>query len=90
MIVQSDANAKLWLVLPPGNDRSINVLSGESHQTHQPPDENTESQFALQVPMDYGWDGAGAVPMGVEDPYLGNGESGMYWLWDMTWDGMGV
>ncbi|KAB8204096.1 fungal-specific transcription factor domain-containing protein [Aspergillus parasiticus] len=76
-------------VLPPGNDRSVNILSGENHQTHQTPNQNTESQFPLQVPMDYGWDGAGAVPMGVEDPYLGNGESGMYWLWDMTWDGMG-
>ncbi|KAE8396350.1 fungal-specific transcription factor domain-containing protein [Aspergillus alliaceus] len=76
-------------VLPPGNDRSVNVLSGDGQANHQLAHENADPQFALQVPMDYGWDGAGAVSMSVEDPYLGNGESGMYWLWDMTWDGVG-
>ncbi|KAF7596806.1 hypothetical protein BBP40_012405 [Aspergillus hancockii] len=76
-------------VLPPGIDRSVNTLSGESHNSQHPPHESVDPQYSWQVPVDYGWDGAGTVPMGVEDPYLGNGESGMYWLWDMTWDGMG-
>ncbi|KAE8352515.1 fungal-specific transcription factor domain-containing protein [Aspergillus coremiiformis] len=73
-------------VLPPGNDRSGNVFSGENHQDHS----LDEAHLTLQIPMDFGWEGAGTVPMGVEDPYLGNGESGMYWLWDMTWDGIGA
>ncbi|KAE8154079.1 fungal-specific transcription factor domain-containing protein [Aspergillus avenaceus] len=65
-------------VLPPGNDRSANMFTDP-----QPP-EHTDPNYAWQTPVNYCEGG----PMGVADPYLGNGESGMYWLWDMTWDGI--
>ena len=42
-----------------------------------------------QVPADYEWDGAGVSPRAVEDSYYRDTESGLYWLWDMTWNGAG-
>ena len=50
--------------------------------------EQTQPQGVWQIPAEYEWNATGASPRGVEDSYR-DVESGLYWLWDMTWNGTG-
>ncbi|KAJ5893453.1 fungal-specific transcription factor domain-containing protein [Penicillium taxi] len=74
-------------VLPAGNHRShVTPSIGDDHRESA---ENRAHQ-PISQPMECDWNELGVSPLGIEDPYLGNGESGMYWLWDRAWNGADV
>jgi len=71
------------LVMAPGD---VNVHVPSELQYVSP--EQTQPQGVWQIPAEYEWNATGASPRGVEDSYR-DVESGLYWLWDMTWNGTG-
>lgn len=73
----------MWLVMAPG-DVNVPVQSEQQYVSS----EQLQPQGVWQMPAEYEWNGTGASPRGVEDNYR-DVESGLYWLWDMTWNGTG-
>jgi len=71
------------LVMAPG-DVNVPVQSEQQYVSS----EQMQPQGVWQMPAEYGWNGTGISPRGVEDSYR-DIESGLYWLWDMTWNGTG-
>ena len=71
------------LVMAPG-DVNVPVQSEQQYVSS----EQLQSQGVWQMPAEYEWNGTGASPRAVEDSYR-DIESGLYWLWDMTWNGTG-
>lgn len=71
------------LVMAPG-DVNVPVQSEQQYVSS----EQMQPQGVWQMPAEYGWNGTGTSPRGVEDSYR-DIESGLYWLWDMTWNGTG-
>ncbi|EYE94653.1 uncharacterized protein EURHEDRAFT_378109 [Aspergillus ruber CBS 135680] len=70
-------------VMAPG-DVNVPVQSEQQYVSS----EQMQPQSVWQVPAEYEWNGTGTSPRGVEDSYR-DVESGLYWLWDMTWNGTG-
>lgn len=66
------------------NDRSFNTPV----QHCVSPEQNVQPNV-WQVPAEYEWNGASISPRVMEDSYHRDVESGLYWLWDMTWNGVG-
>lgn len=89
--------ANSLLVMAPGDDRPFNTPpvigednSNTTNNQHISTGQNMQPHNVWQqVPAGYEWDGAGVSPRAVEDNYYRDTESGLYWLWDMTWNGAG-
>lgn len=73
----------MWLVMAPG-DINVPVQSEQQYVSS----EQLQPQGVWQMPAEYEWNGTSASPRGVEDSYR-DVESGLYWLWDMAWNGTG-
>lgn len=74
---------RFLIVMAPGD---VNVPVEESQQYVS--SEQMQPQNIRQLTAEYEWNGTGTSPRGVEDSYR-DVESGLYWLWDMTWNGTG-
>lgn len=69
------------------DDRSIGITINENSQNRQPV--STQTQSIWQLPVDYEWGGFGVSSGAVEHSHHQDADSGLYWLWDMTWNGTG-
>lgn len=74
----------LCTVVMAPDDRSLgSSITGDSESA------STQTQSIWQMPAEYEWNGLGVSPEAVEDNYHRDAESGLYWLWDMAWNGTG-
>lgn len=70
------------------DDRTIGMSINESIQDGEPI--TTQTQSIWQLPMDYEWGGFGVSSSeAVGHSNHRDAESGLYWLWDMTWNETG-
>jgi hypothetical protein len=91
VFIASANHRSCFLALPLGDDRFLDFRVGR--ENHPPRDLLQESmrpddQWQLSAPRDWGDLG---VPSGsIENSTDGIGEGGLYWLWDMSWNGAGI
>jgi hypothetical protein len=80
-----------FLVLPLGDDRFFDLhVDRDSHPPRDPLQESMrpDDQWQLYTPHD--WNDPNVPAGSIETTTNGNGENGLYWLWDMSWNGTGM
>lgn len=76
-------------VLGPGDDRSSDIpASGDGPQNREFAEQDIQQSGGWQLPAEPNWS-LPAVPQAtLEDSFQQTFDDGLYWLWDMTWNGV--
>ncbi|KGO67729.1 Transcription factor, fungi [Penicillium italicum] len=75
--------------LVPG-DRSAGIPTGEDNlQFGEFVEPGMQTNESWQLPAEYDWNMPGLSREPVENNHHDSAEGGLYWLWDMTWNGGG-
>ncbi|XHG03409.1 hypothetical protein AWENTII_006717 [Aspergillus wentii] len=74
-------------VFAPANDRSSYGIPQENRlERTDSGNLNEDPYYAWQMPAQQDWNEPDFSQAGLEETYFDSGESGLYWLWDMTWN----
>ncbi|CRG82806.1 putative transcriptional regulatory protein C1683,13c [Talaromyces islandicus] len=75
-------------VIPPGDNRFFDShVRSDSNPPRDLPQENMRSDDQWQLSVQRDWSDPNATSGSVENATDGNDEHGLYWLWDMSWNG---
>ncbi|KAJ5265590.1 transcriptional regulator family: Fungal Specific TF [Penicillium chrysogenum] len=74
--------------LGPG-DRSAGIHVGDNLQPREFVEPGIPAHEVWQLPAEYDWNMPGLSREPVENDHQDSVEGGLYWLWDMTWNGVG-
>ncbi|KAL2832589.1 fungal-specific transcription factor domain-containing protein [Aspergillus cavernicola] len=82
----NESLASVQYVLPPGDDQFLGLQAGGDNQPPTLfPDMRPDEEWQMSTPQV--WSQANAPPETVDHTPDVNGERGLYWLWDMSWNG---
>jgi hypothetical protein len=74
--------------LGPG-DRSAGIHVGDNLQPREFVEPGIPAHEVWQLPAEYDWNMPSLSREPVENDHQDSVEGGLYWLWDMTWNGVG-
>lgn len=82
----------LSAALAPGDIVPVDFhMIRDDHYTEQLFAEVAQPENSWPQPLEAtGWNPTSLPLEGTEDDVFNNGDGGLYWLWDMTWNGTGA
>ncbi|KAH8698849.1 putative C6 transcription factor [Talaromyces proteolyticus] len=84
----NESLASVQYALPPGDNRIFDMpVRSDSHQPHDLLQENMRPDDRWQLSALHDWSDPNVASGSIENTTNGDSEYGLYWLWDMSWNG---
>ncbi|THC97174.1 hypothetical protein EYZ11_003339 [Aspergillus tanneri] len=85
----NDSLTSVQYALRPGDDRSFNLhAGGDGYRPREVLQESMRPDDVWQLSAEHDSNHPDVPPVAIENNYDGNGERGLYWLWDLAWNGV--
>lgn len=76
-------------VLGPGDDRSSDIpAGGDNPRNREFPEQDVQPSGGWQLPAESNWSLPAVPQAALEESFQQTLDDGLYWLWDMTWNGV--